>query len=76
MTVMHKEKVDPSLEHAFNPLRYPIAARVPKRFDVPTPAWIGHIPFGMNSCRYDSPQCSSRARNALGCFLLRILPSG
>jgi hypothetical protein len=47
MTVMHKEKVDPSLEHAFNPLRYPIAARVPKRFDVPTPAWIGHIPFGM-----------------------------
>lgn len=47
MTVTRIEKVDRSLKHAFNPIIYPVAASVPKRFDVPTPAWIGHIPFGM-----------------------------
>jgi Methyltransferase domain len=47
MTVTRVERVDRSLKHAFNPLVYPVASSVPKRFDVPTPAWIGHIPFGM-----------------------------
>jgi Methyltransferase domain len=44
--IMRMDKVDTGLPLAFNPLIYPIATRVPDRFDVLT-TWLGHVPFAM-----------------------------